>query len=125
MKEYLMSNWPEIHQNTYLGPFSNQTIGEDVNLYKVVLKTQKDSAFYNNENLMYLVLTVSLSDNILTTPTVYYVPILVADASVFPDGSLNSTTSIGCLAPYTSYDELYQKQINNDTYFKWEITESN
>ncbi len=121
--QYLNNSWYYAVHGDF-GSYTDQVIGEDMKLHKAVLKiAQSANSYYDNQ--MFLVFSVTLSDNKMTTPTLHYIPVCINNASVYGDGSLNGDVSFSNYVAYTSYDELYQTAIDDgNTYLKWEIQES-
>ena len=121
--QYLNNSWYYAVHGDF-GSYTNQVIGEDMKLYKAVLKiSQSSNSYYDNQ--MFLVFSVTLSDNVITTPTVYYIPVCINNASVYGDGSLNGDVSFSNYVAYTSYDKLYKTAIDDgNNYLKWDIQES-
>ena len=104
---YLNENWGRAVHNSYFGSYSNQKIGDDLALYKTILTTHKSSTSASS-NALWLIYSVTLSDNKITTPTTYYFAVEdrgIAISSV--DNTLYDEISLTKYSGYTSYDELY------------------
>ncbi len=108
--DYLNDDWAGAVHNIYWGKFYNQAIGEDMKLHNMVLTTPKSSASTTHNDL-WLIYSVTLSDNKITTPTVYYFAIRQSDVAVYGDGTLYADSWVNKYNGYTSYEALYEELI--------------
>lgn len=111
VRNYLERQWAYAVHGSF-GTYSDQTIGEDMNVYKMALVTPKSSSFSVKNNTLWMIVSVTLSDNEITTPTVYYFPVKINDPAVYGDGTpyFSGTVNRG----YTDYNTLYDKLIDAD-----------
>ena len=112
INNYLNSNWSEAVHNTWFGSYSNQKIGDDMKLHKMVLTTPKSTDSYT-KNTLWMIYSVSVSDNEITKPTTYYFAIRHEDVAVYTDGSLYVDTYSSKYSGYASYEELYTALIDS------------
>lgn len=113
--DYLNENWSVAVHNSYFGSYSNQTIGDDLTLYKTILTTHKSSNSAS-DNTLWLIYSVTLSDNKITTPTTYYFAVKDTAIAVSPvDNTLYNEISLSKYRGYTSYEDLY-KTCNIESY---------
>ena len=112
VNNYLNSNWGEAVHNTWFSTYSNQKIGDDMKLYKMVLTTPKSTDSYTN-NTLWMIYSVSVSDNAITKPTTYYFAIRHSDVAVYTDGSLYVDSYSTKYSGYASYEELYTALIDS------------
>lgn len=110
---YLNEDWSFAVHNSYWGSYSDQTIGDDLTLYKTILTTHKSSNSAS-DNALWLIYSVTLSDNKLTTPTTYYFAVEDAAIAVSPaDNTLYNEIRLTKYRGYTSYEDLYKTEIEN------------
>lgn len=104
--DYLNENWSRAVHGTYFGSYSNQTIGEDITLYKMVLGTPKSTSSYDKNDL-WMIFTVTISDNEITTPTLYYFAVQYGDVAVYADGTLYTRDGYAETRGYNAYEGVY------------------
>ncbi len=104
--DYLNENWSRAVHGTYFGSYSNQTIGEDIKLYKLVLSTPKSTSSYDKNDL-WMIFTVTISDNEITTPTLYYFAVQYGDVAVYADGTLYTRDGYAEARGYDAYEGVY------------------
>ena len=110
---YLYENWSVAVHNSYFGSYSNQTIGDDLTLYKTILTTHKSSNSAS-DNTLWLIYSVTISDNKITTPTTYYFAVKDSSIAVSPaDNTLYNKISLTKHRGYTSYEDLYAYYIKS------------
>ncbi len=115
LKEELMNrinnDWGNTVHGTWFTSYSNQKPGDDLKLYKTVLTTPKSTDSYT-KNTLWMVFSITLSDNKITTPTVYYFAIGINNAAVYTDGKvMTDDISMSWSQGEPSYDTLYQNRI--------------
>ena len=110
--DWLNDSWSLAVHNRYFGSYSNQSIGEDLTLYKTVLTTPKSTSSYDHNDL-WMIYSVTLNDNVLAKPTTCYIALRYNDAAVYVDGSLYLGNSASKYGGYTSYDALYTALIDS------------
>ncbi len=103
---YLNENWSRAVHGTWFGSYSNQTIGEDIKLYKMVLGTPKSTSSYDKNDL-WMIFTVTISDNEITTPTLYYFAVQYGDVAVYADGTLYTRDGHANQRGYNAYEGVY------------------
>ena len=110
---YLNEDWSIAVHNSYFGSYSNQTIGDDLTLYKTILTTHKSSNSAS-DNALWLIYSVTISDNKITTPTTYYFAVRDTSIAVSPvDNTLYEEISLKKYRGYTSYEDLYKAYIES------------
>lgn len=110
---YLNENWSKAVHNSYWGSYSDQTIGDDLTLYKTILTTHKSSNSAS-DNALWLIYSVTISDNKITTPTTYYFAVRDTAIAVSPvDNTLYNEISLTKYRGYTSYEDLYKTEIES------------
>lgn len=112
VSDALNDSWGRYVHDTYWGSFSNQKIGDDMKLYKTIVTTPKSSTA-STKNTLYMIFSVTISDNKITTPTVYYFAISQKNVVVYPDGKIACDGSFTMYAGNTSYDTLYNTKIDS------------
>lgn len=110
--DFLNDNWSRAVHGSYFGSYSNQTIGDDMKLHKMVLTTPKSTSS-NTKNNLWMIFSVTISDNKITTPTVYYFAVAQDDVAVYADGKLYSDDSYNRYSGYASYEDLYTALIDS------------
>ncbi len=110
--DYLNDNWSGAVHDSWFGSYSNQSIGDDMKLHKMVLTTPKSSSSYT-ENTLWMIFSVTISDNEITTPTVYYFAVAQSDVAVYVDGSLCFDDYFSKHSGKTSYDAVYTELIDS------------
>lgn len=110
--DYLNDNWSNAVHDSWFGSYSNQTIGEDMKLHKMVLTTPKSNSSYT-KNTLWMIFSVTISDNQITTPTTYYFAVAQSDVAVYVDGSLYFDEYIAKYSGRTSYDAVYTDLIES------------
>lgn len=111
--DYLNENWSMAVHNSYWGSYSDQKIGDDLTLYKTILTTHKSSNSAS-DNALWLIYSVTISDNKITTPTTYYFAVRDTSIAVSPaDNTLYNEIRLTKYRGYTSYDELYKAYIES------------
>ena len=103
---YLNENWSRAVHGTWFGSYSNQTIGEDIKLYKMVLGTPKSTSSYDKNDL-WMIFSVTISDNQITTPTLYYFAVQYGDVAVYADGTLYTGDGYAEARGYDAYEGVY------------------
>ena len=110
---YLNEDWSIAVHNSYFGSYSNQTIGDDLTLYKTILTTHKSSNSAS-DNALWLIYSVTISDNKITTPTTYYFAVRDTSIAVSPaDNTLYEEIRLNKYRGYTSYEDLYKAYIES------------
>ena len=112
VSDYLNENWGAAVHNHWYGSYSKQNIGDDMKLYKMVLTTPKSSSSYN-KNVLWMIYSVTISDNEITTPTTYYFAVRHEDVAVYVDGGLYAGDYSTRYSGYASYDTLYTELIDS------------
>lgn len=110
--DYLNDSWSLAVHNSYFGSYKNQSIGEDMKLHKMVLTTPQSTAS-NDKNALWMIFSVTISDNKITTPTVYYFAVRYDDVAVYSDGTLYFPSNGAKQRGYDSYDALYTSLIES------------
>lgn len=110
--DYLNDNWGSAVHDSWFGSYSNQSIGDDIKLHKLVLTSPKSSTSYT-KNTLWMIFSVTVSDNQITTPTVYYFAVAQSDIVVQADGSLYFNTYFNKYTGKTSYDAVYTDLIES------------
>ena len=110
--DYLNDNWGAAVHDSWFGSYSNQTIGDDIKLHKMVLTSPKSSTSYT-KNSLWMIFSVTVSDNQITTPTVYYFAVAQSDVAVQGDGSLYFDTYFNKYAGKPSYEAVYTDLIES------------
>ncbi|MBE6941102.1 MAG: zinc-ribbon domain-containing protein [Ruminococcaceae bacterium] len=112
VSDYLNENWGAAVHNHWYGSYSKQSVGDDMKLYKMVLTTPKSSSSYN-KNVLWMIYSVTISDNEITTPTTYYFAVRHEDVAVYVDGGLYAGDYSTRYSGYASYDTLYTELIDS------------
>ena len=81
-------------------------------LHKMVLTTPKSTSSYT-KNTLWMIFSVTISDNKITTPTVYYFAVAQSDVAVYVDGSLYFDDYFSKYSGRTSYDAVYTDLIDS------------
>ena len=115
INNYLLDNWTNAVHGRYWGSYSNQTIGDDMKLHKMILTTPKSTSSYT-KNTLWMIFSVTVSDNEITTPTVYYFAVAQNDVAVYADGTLYSGEYYTKYAGYADYNALYEEKINANSF---------
>lgn len=108
--DWLNDDWSRSVYGSFFGSYSNQSIGDDIKLYKMVLTTPKSTSSYDKNNL-FLIYSVTISDNKITTPTVYYFAVEYGDVAVYADGTLYTGEYYNKHSGRATYEALYQEEI--------------
>lgn len=108
--DWLNDDWSRSVYGSFFGSYSDQSIGDDIKLYKMVLTTPKSTSSYDKNNL-FLVYSVTISDNKITTPTVYYFAVEYGDVAVYADGTLYTGEYYNKHSGRATYEALYQEEI--------------
>ena len=108
---YLNSNWGEAVHNEWFAEYKNQVSGEDMALYKMVLTTPKNTDSYT-KNTLWMIYSVTVSDNKITTPTTYYFAVSYNNAAVYTDGGLYVDYGVRYRG-YADYETLYAERIDS------------
>ena len=109
----LYNNWEYAVHGSYWGDYSNQVIGEDMALYKTILTTSKASNS-EEDNKLWLIYSVTLDDNELAAPTVYYFAAMQGSIAYNAESNLLADEiALSNFRGYTSYDELYEDLIES------------
>ena len=112
ISDYLNDNWSAAVHNHWYGSYSNQKIGDDMKLYKMVLTTPKSSSSYN-KNVLWMIYSVTVSDNEITKPTTYYFAMRHENVAVYTDGSLYAGEYSTKYSGYADYETLYAELIDS------------
>lgn len=115
VNNYLLDDWAHAVHGRYWGSYSNQKIGEDMKLHKMILTTPKSTSSYT-KNTLWMIFSVTVSDNEITTPTVYYFAVAQNDVAVYADGTLYSGEYYTKYAGYADYNTLYEEKINSNSF---------
>lgn len=115
VNNYLLDDWAHAVHGRYWGSYSNQKIGEDMKLHKMILTTPKSTSSYT-KNSLWMIFSVTVSDNEITTPTVYYFAVAQNDVAVYADGTLYSGEYYTKYAGYADYNTLYEEKINSNSF---------
>lgn len=110
--DYLNDDWADAVHDSWFGRYSNQTIGDDLKLHKMVLTMPKSSSSYT-KNTLWMIFSVTISDNEITTPTVYYFAVSQSDVAVYGDGSVCFDDYFSKHSGMTSYDAVYAELIDS------------
>lgn len=110
--DYLNDNWSGAVHDSWFGSYSNQSISDDMKLHKMVLTTPKSTSSYT-KNTLWTIFSVTISDNKITTPTVYYFAVAQSDVAVYVDGSLYFDDYFSKYSGRTSYDAVYTDLIDS------------
>lgn len=110
--DYLNDNWSDAVHDHWYGSYSNQKIGDDMKLYKMVLTSPKSSTSYT-KNTLWMIFSVTISDNEITTPTVYYFAICQSDVVVQQNGTLSFETYFNKYTGKSSYETVYNNWIDS------------
>ena len=110
--DYLNDNWSSAVHDSWVGSYSNQSVGDDIKLHKMVLTSPKSSTSYI-KNTLWMIFSVTVSDNQITTPTVYYFAVSQSDMVVQADGTLHFDPYFTKYAGKTSYDAVYTNLIDS------------
>jgi len=109
----LYNNWEYMVHGSYWGDYSNQVIGEDMALYKTILTTSK-ATNSEEDNKLWLIYSVTLDDNELAAPTVYYFAAMQGSIAYSAESNqLADEIALSIFRGYTSYDELYEDLIES------------
>ncbi len=113
LKNRMYEDWGDVVHNSW-SSFSEQSIGEDMALYKAIFTTSKNTAS-SEHNSLWLVFSVTLDDNSITTPTVYYFYYQIRNVVVGADGTVDMQAdySINKSYGYTDYNKLYSDRIDS------------
>lgn len=112
VNNYLNDSWTQAVHNRYFGSYSDQKIGDDMKFYKMVLTTPK-STDASVKNTLWMIYSVSVSDNEITTPTTYYFAIRHNNVAVYTDGSVFVDGYTSKNSGYESYETLYTELIDS------------
>ena len=104
--DYLNDDWSRAVHGTYFGSYSNQTVGDDIKLYKMVLGTPKSTSSYDKNDL-WMIFSVTISDNKITRPTLYYFAVQYSDVAVYSDGTLYARDGGAEARGYEAYEGVY------------------
>ena len=104
--DYLNDNWSRAVHGTWFGSYKNQSIGDDIQLYKMVLGTPKSTSSYDKNDL-WMIFTVTISDNEITTPTLYYFAVQYNNVAVLADGTLYAKDGSANQRGYDAYEGVY------------------
>ena len=115
INNYLLDDWTYAVHGRYWGSYSNQQIGDDMKLHKMVLTTPKSTSSYT-KNTLWMIFSVTVSDNEITTPTVYYFAVAQNDVAVYADGTLYAGDYYTKYAGYADYNTLYEEKINSNSF---------
>lgn len=113
LNSYLDGQWGAAVHNQWFAEYKNQVIGDDMALYKMVLTTPKNEDAART-NTLWMIYSVTLSDNQITTPTTYYFAFRSYDVAVYTDGGLYVDYTVK-YSGYTDYQELYKALIADDS----------
>ena len=109
----LYNNWEYAVHGSYWGDYSNQVIGEDMALFKTILTTSK-ATNSEEDNKLWLIYSVTLDDNELAAPTVYYFAAMQGSIAYSAESNqLADEIALSIFRGYTSYDELYEDLIES------------
>lgn len=113
LKNRMYEDWGDVVHNSW-SSFSEQSIGEDMALYKAIFTTSKNTAS-SEHNSLWLVFSVTLDDNSISTPTVYYFYYQIRNVVVGADGTVDMQAdySINKSYGYTDYNKLYSDRIDS------------
>ena len=115
INNYLLDDWAHAVHGRYWGSYSDQKIGEDLKLHKMILTTPKSTSSYT-KNTLWMIFSVTVSDNEITTPTVYYFAVAQNDVAVYADGTLYAGDYYTKYAGYADYNTLYEEKINSNSF---------
>ncbi len=113
VSNYLYSDWSGAVHNSWWGSFENQSVGEDMALYKTIMTTPKDTTDSTHSRL-WCVYSVTLNDSQMEAPTVYYFAVSYRNLTLDPNGELDNADDLRYdkrTRGYTSFDELFNEQI--------------
>lgn len=109
VSDYLNDNWSSAVHDSWR-TYSDQKIGDDLKLYKIVVTTPKSSTS-STKNTLWLIYSVTLSDNTME-PTVYYFALSEKNLAINEAGELTHTvSSMARYRGYDSYEELKKDKI--------------
>lgn len=112
IKRELRSNWGYAVHNDYLRLYTDTVIGDDFTHHKTILTTNKDP-YEKDDNRLYLIYTVTLDDDAITTPTLYYFATIQHAVAYNADADhLGKEISLSVTRGFTSYDDLYAHIFN-------------
>lgn len=113
LKNRMYEDWGDVVHNSW-SSFSEQSIGEDMALYKAIFTTAKSTAS-SEHNSLWLIFSVTLDDNSISTPTVYYFYYQIRNVVVGADGTVDMQAdySINKSYGYTDYNKLYTDRIDS------------
>ncbi len=109
VSDYLNDDWGRAVHDSWR-TYSSQQIGDDLKLYKTILTTPKSST-NSTRNTLWLIYSVTLSDNTMD-PTVYYFAVSENNIAINDAGELTRTASSATkYHGYDSYEELKEDKI--------------
>lgn len=108
INDYLNDDWSGAVHDSWKR-YSNQKIGDDLKLYKTLLTTPKSSTS-STKNTLWLVYSVTLSDNSME-PTVYYFALSESNIAINDGGELTHTAKLRRYHGFASYEELKAEYI--------------
>lgn len=109
VNDYLNDDWNGAVHDDWRN-YSDQKVGDDLKLYKTVLTTAKSSSS-STRNTLWLIYSVTLSDNTME-PTVYYFAVTQQNIAVNNAGKIfHSNAKFYKYPGSTSYEELKEDYI--------------
>ena len=103
---YLNENRSRAVHGSWFGSYSNQSIGDDIKLYKTVLSTPKSTSSYDKNDL-WMIFSVTISDNEIAVPTLYYFAVQYDNVAVYADGKLYARDGYAEPRGYDAYEGVY------------------
>ncbi len=109
--DWLNDNWSyAVHDSFWGNKYTDQSIGDDMALYKMILTTPKSSES-RPRNTLWLIYSVTLQDSSMEAPTVYYFAVKTENVAAYDDGTVLADGSLNRYTGVTSYEELYDELI--------------
>lgn len=112
VSNYLYQNWGKAVHDSWSDDYKNQSVSDDLSLYKTIVTSPKDTSD-ETHGTVWMIYSVTLNDNELKKPTVYYFAVENKNVIIDSNGDLESEyLDTNVRRGYTSYKDLYEELIS-------------
>ncbi len=113
LKNRLYDDWGYVVHGSSWRTYKEQSIGNDLKLYKTILTTSKNTNTVGNS--LWLIYSVTLDDSAIDKPTVCYFYYQICNVVINADGTVDTASEYDIYksSAYTDYNALYDDNIDS------------